>query len=47
MYQKVLNDSSVLVSIIMKALEKIRLQGHMSTFILNYFLVQEAQFPGL
>ena len=44
MYEEVPNDLSVLVNIINKALEKIRLRGDLSGNALNYFFVEDPKF---
>ena len=43
-YEEVPNDLSVLVNIITKALEKIRLRGDLSGNALNYFFVEDPKF---
>ena len=44
MYEELLNDPNVLINTIMKALEKIRLHGDLSSDTLNYFLVEDPKF---
>ena len=44
MYEKAPNDLNVLINTIMKALEKIRLHGGLSSEILNYFLAKDPKF---
>ena len=44
MYEDVPNDPNVLINSIMKALEKIRLRGDLSSDTLNYFLVKDPKF---
>ena len=44
MYEEVPNDPNVLINTIMKALEKIRLRGDLSSDTLNYFLVKDPKF---
>ena len=44
MYDEVPNDPNVLINTIMKALEKIRLRGDLSSDILNYFFVKDLKF---
>ena len=43
-YEEVPNDPNVLINTIMKALEKIRLRGDLSSDTLNYFLVKYPKF---
>ena len=43
-YEEVPNDPSVLVNTIIKALEKIRLRGDLSSDTLNYFVVEDPKF---
>ena len=43
-YEEVPNDPNVLINTIMKALEKIRLRGDLSSDTLNYFLVKDPKF---
>ena len=43
-YEKVPNDPNVLINTIMKALQKIRLRGDLSSDTLNYFLVKDPKF---
>ena len=43
-YEELLNDPNVLINTIMKALEKIRLHGDLSSDTLNYFLVEDPKF---
>ena len=43
-YEEVPNDLNVLINTIMKALEKIRLRGDLSSDTLNYFLVKDPKF---
>ena len=43
-YGEVPNDRNVLINTIMKALEKIRLCGDLSSDTLNYFLVKDPKF---
>ena len=43
-YEEVPNDPSVLISTVMKTLEKIRLHGDLSSDTLNYFLVKDPKF---
>ena len=44
MYEEVSNDPNVLVNTIIKALEKIRLRGDLSSDTLNYFAVEDPKF---
>ena len=44
MYEEVPNEPNVLINTIMKALEKIRLRGDLSSDTLNYFLVKYPKF---
>ena len=44
MYEEVPNEPNVLINTIMKALEKIRLRGDLSTVPLSYFLVKDPKF---
>ena len=44
MYQGVPNDPNVLVDTIIKALEKFRLRGGLSSDTLNYFVVEDPKF---
>ena len=44
MYEEVPNEPNVLINTIMKALEKIRLRGDLSSDTLNYFLVKDPKF---
>ena len=44
-YLEVPNDSSALVSIMFKSLQKIRKRGDLSQDTLNYFLVKDSKFP--
>ena len=39
-----MNDPNVLINTIMKALEKMRLHGDLSSDTLNYFLVEDPKF---
>ena len=43
-YEEVPNDPNVLINAIVKALEKIRLRGDLSSDTLNYFLVKYPKF---
>ena len=43
-YEEVPNDSSILINIIMRALEKIRIRGDFPNDTLNYFLVKDPRF---
>ena len=43
-YEEVPNNPNVLISTIMKALEKIRLRGDLSSDTLSYFLVKDPKF---
>ena len=43
-YEDVQNDSSILISTIMRALEKIRIRGDLYNDTLNYFLVKDLKF---
>ena len=43
-YEEVPNEPSVLVNTIIKALEKIRLRGDLSSDTLNYFVVEDPKF---
>ena len=43
-YEEVPNDSNILINTIMKALEKMRLDGDLSSDTLNYFLVEDPKF---
>ena len=43
-YEQVPNNTSVLANTLMKALEKIRLQGDMSKKTIDYFLVKDLKF---
>ena len=43
-YEEVPNEPNVLINTIMKALEKIRLRGDLSSDTLNYFLVKDPKF---
>ena len=43
-YEEVPNDPSILVNTIIKALEKIRLRGDLSSDTLNYFVVEDPKF---
>ena len=43
-YEEVPNDRSVLGNTIIKALEKIRLRGELSSDTLNYFVVEDRKF---
>ena len=44
MYEEVSNDPNVLVNIIIKALEKIRLRGDLPSDTLNYFALEDPKF---
>ena len=44
MYEEVPNDPNVLSNTIMKALEKIRFRGDLSSDTLNYFFVKDPKF---
>ena len=43
-YEEVSNDPNALMNTVMKALEKIRLRGDLSSDTLNYFLVKDPKF---
>ena len=43
-YEEVPNDPNILINTIMKALEKMRLHGDLSSDTLNYFLVEDPKF---
>ena len=43
-YEEVPNDPNVLINTLMKALEKLRLRGDLSSDTLNYFLVKDPKF---
>ena len=45
-YKNVPNDPNILINTIMKALEKIRLRGDLSSDALNYFLFKDPKFAG-
>ena len=44
MYEEVPNNSNVLINTLLKALEKIRLHGDLSSDTVNYFLVKDRKF---
>ena len=44
MYEEVPNDPNVLINTVMKALEKIRLNGDLFSDTLNYFLIKDPKF---
>ena len=43
-YEEVLNDLNVLINVIMKDLEKIRLHDDLSSDMLNFFIVKDPKF---
>ena len=44
-YEEVPKDQNVLINKIMKALEKMRFRGDLTSDTLNYFLVKDTKFP--
>ena len=46
-YEKVQNDSRILINTVMRALEKIRIRGDLPDDTLNYFLVKDPKFARL